>query len=96
MCDLLPASFTGARNLILIGVGPVVGSILLAWLLVESVIDMKDPANSYSGQSWFGSGPPLVIGIGIAVLGIVVMFFWRAMDSRYWAEVRSSVEKEKT
>ena len=85
-----------ARNLLLIGVGPVVGSILLAWLLVESVIDMKDPENSYSGQSWFGLGPPLVIGIGIAVLGIVVMFVWRAMDSRYWAEVRSSVEKEKT
>ena len=38
---------------------------------------MSDPANSYSGQAWFGVGPPLVIGIGIAVAGVVVMFVWR-------------------
>ncbi len=75
-----------AKSLFLIGVGPVVGGLLLLWLLVESVIDMSDPANSYSGQTWFGVGPPLVIGIGITVLGVVVMFVWRAMDSRYWQE----------
>ena len=31
---------------------------------------MSDAANSYSGQSWFGVGPPLVIGIVIFVAGI--------------------------
>lgn len=76
------------KNLLLIGVGPVVGGLLLFWLLIESVIDMSDPANSYSGQTWLGVGPPLVIGIGIAVLGVIVMFVWRATDSRYWREQR--------
>ena len=47
----------------LIGIGPLVGLGLLTWLLVLSVRDMSDPENSYSGQSWFGVGPPLVIGI---------------------------------
>jgi amino acid transporter len=85
---------SSAKNLVLIGIGPVVGAALLAWLLVESVIDMSDPANSYSGQSWFGLGPPLVIGIGIAVAGVVLMFVWRAMNARYWAETPGVVKED--
>lgn len=50
-------------------IGPLVGAVMLAWLLVLSVIDMSDPENSYSGQAWFGVGPPLVIGIAIFVAG---------------------------
>lgn len=75
-----------ARNLLLIGVGPLVGSALLIWLLVLSVRDLSDPANSYSGQSWLGVGPPLVIGVGILLAGLVVMFVWRARDARFWQE----------
>jgi amino acid transporter len=75
-----------AKNLLLIGVGPVIGSLLLAWLLVESIRDMSDPDNSYSGQAWLGVSPPLVIGVGIAILGVVVMFWWRFTDARYWNE----------
>ena len=51
-----------------------------------SVRDMSDPANSYSGQSWFGVGPPLVIGVGIFLVGVAFMFYWRARDGRYWQE----------
>jgi amino acid transporter len=75
-----------ARNLLLIGVGPVVGAVLLVWLLVESVIDMSDPANSYTGQAWFGVGPPLVIGLGVLVAGLVLMVVWRLRDSEFWRE----------
>ena len=80
------------RNFVLIGVGPVVGAVLLAWLLVESVIDMSDPDNSYSGQAWLGVGPPLVIGVLIFVAGLVLMFVWRAIDSTYWSERRGVVD----
>ena len=73
-------------NFFLIGVGPVVGAGLLVWLLVESIRDMSDAANSYSGQTWLGVGPPLVIGIGIFLAGIVLMLVWRAVDGRYWTE----------
>lgn len=75
-----------ARNLLLIGIGPLIGSALLAWLLVLSVRDMADPENSYSGQSWLGVGPPLVIGAGIFLLGVAIMLFWRTQDRRYWQE----------
>ena len=74
------------KNLLLIGVGPVVGSVLLIWLLVLSVRDMADPANSYSQASWLGVGPPLVIGIGIFVAGLALMLFWRTRDRRFWEE----------
>lgn len=74
------------KNLVLIGVLPLIGSALLVWLLVLSVRDMSDPANSYSGQSWLGVGPPLVIGVGIFAVGIALMLFWRTQDSRFWAE----------
>jgi hypothetical protein len=60
--------------------------VLLAYLLALSVRDMSDPANSYSGQSWLGVGPPLVIGVGIFLVGIVFMFYWRAKDGQYWQE----------
>lgn len=74
------------KNFLFIGLGPVVGAVLLIWLLVLSVRDMSDPENSYSGASWFGFGPPLVIGVGIFVAGIVLMLVWRTIDGRYWQE----------
>ncbi len=75
-----------ARDFLLIGLGPLVGAGLLTWLLVESVIDMSDPANSYSGVGWFGLGPPLVIGIGIALVGVIVMVVWRFVSPAFWSE----------
>lgn len=78
--------FKSVHNLLFIGVGPLVGAGLLAWLLVRSVSDMSDPENSYSGTSWFGLGPPLVIGIGIAVVGVVIMLVRRLWAPAFWEE----------
>jgi amino acid transporter len=74
------------KSLLLIGVGPVIGSLLLIWLLVLSIRDIADPENSYTGQAWLGVGPPLVIGVGLFVLGVVLMFVWRARDATFWQE----------
>ena len=42
------------------------------------MIDLSDPANSESGDSWLGLGPPLVIAILFLLLGIVIMLLqWR-------------------
>lgn len=82
------------RNLLLIGVGPLVGAVLLAWLLVVAMRDMADPANSYSGQAWFGVGPPLVIGVLIFATGLVLMVVWRRRDARYWQERAGVVDPQ--
>ncbi|MFF1556662.1 APC family permease [Streptomyces sp. NPDC058279] len=76
------------HNFLLIGLGPVVGAGLLTWLLVESVKDMSDPQTSAGGVSWLGISPPLLIGIGIAGVGVLVMCFWRLRDARFWQERR--------
>ncbi|MET1036685.1 MAG: hypothetical protein ABW075_00335, partial [Aeromicrobium sp.] len=73
-------------NFLLIGLGPVLGALLLLWLLVESVRDLSDPENSYSQTSWFGLGPPLVIGIAITLVGVVIMLWWRMVSPRFWDE----------
>ena len=74
------------RDLLLLGVGPLAGAGMLLWLLVLSVRDLADPANSYTGQAWLGLGPPLVIGVGIMAAGVVLMLVWRRRDARFWDE----------
>ena len=74
------------KNLLLIGVGPVIGAILLFWLLIGSVIDLNDPAASSTGTAWFGLGPPLVIGVAIFLIGVVFMIVWRMHDATFWKE----------
>ncbi len=82
------------RGFLLIGLGPVVGSLLLIWLLVLSVIEMSNPENSYGGVSWFGLGPPLVIGMFLFVLGIVFMIASRLQQTPYWQERPTSVDPD--
>jgi amino acid transporter len=57
-------------------VAPALGGVILTWVLVKSIVDLSKPANSESGDSWFGLGPPLVIGIGFMALGVVLMLWW--------------------
>jgi amino acid transporter len=79
------ALLASARNFLLIGVAPLIGAGLLLWLLVESVIDLSDPANSYTGDAILGVGPPLAIGLFFMALGVVLMVIWRIRGhERYW------------
>ena len=74
------------RDLLLLGVGPLVGAAMLAWLLVLSVRDLADAGNSYTGQAWLGVGPPLVIGVGVMAAGIALMLWWRHRDATFWRQ----------
>ena len=67
-----------AKTFVLAGLAPIVGAAMLTLVFVKSCIDLADPANSESGNSWLGLGPPLVIAIGFLLLGIVLMLLqWR-------------------
>lgn len=81
--------FRSVKGLLLIGVGPVIGSLTLIWLLGLSIVEMSNPQNSYGGVSWFGLGPPLVIGIVLFALGVVFMVASRIANRPYWNERRS-------
>lgn len=65
------------KSFLLIGVGPTLGGLILAAVFVKSCVDLSKPENSESGDSWFGLGPPLVIGVGFLILGAILMVLWR-------------------
>lgn len=65
--------FQSAKNFLLIGLAPALGAAMLGYVFVKSCINLADPANSESGTSWFGVGPPLLIAVIFLVLGIVLM-----------------------
>jgi hypothetical protein len=57
-----------------------IGGIILFYLLIKNGIELASPANSESGNSWFGLGPPLVIAVFFLVLGVILMAVqWRAV-----------------
>jgi amino acid transporter len=70
------------KNFFFIGVGPTVGGLILFYLLIKNGIELADPANSESGNSWFGIGPPLVIAVFFLLLGIFLMVIqWRKVPA---------------
>jgi len=70
------------KNFLFVGVGPTLGGAILFYLLVKNAIELADPANSESGNSWFGIGPPLLIAAFFTLLGVVLMFWQlRAMPA---------------
>ena len=76
--------FKSVKNLFFIGVCPLIGALILTWALVKSVIDLSDPANSTSGESWFGFGPPLVIAGVLMLVGVVLMFAQRIREPEFF------------
>jgi amino acid transporter len=64
------------KTFLLIGVGPTLGGLMLLGIFVKSCWDLSKPENSESGDSWFGLGPPLVIGVGFLLLGALLMIVW--------------------
>jgi amino acid transporter len=86
--------FRSVRGFLLVGLGPVIGALLLAWLLILSAIEMSNPENSYGGVSWFGLGPPLVIGIFLFAVGAIFMVTSRLVDTPFWKERPSVVNPD--
>ena len=81
--------FKSAKNFLLIGVVPLLGAITLGWVFIRSAIDYWKPVNSYtppwvSFGTFKGVGPALVIGIGMLLLGIPLMFAWRRRNPAFF------------
>jgi amino acid transporter len=64
------------KDLVLMGILPLTGGIILTWAFVQSVIDLSDPANSYSGGEWLGLSVPLAVTLAFLVVGLVLMVLW--------------------
>lgn len=73
-------------NFVIIGVGPAVGALLLGYLFVEATRALADTGESYSGQEILGLAPPLAIGYGFLLLGVVLMLVWRVVGRERFFE----------
>jgi amino acid transporter len=74
--------FRSVKNFFYVGLGPLIGGVILFYLLIKNGIELSDPANSESGNSWLGVGPPLLIAAFFLVLGVLLMFVqWRKVPS---------------
>ena len=82
------------KNLLLMGVVPMIGFAALGFALFRSIYDLSKPENSESGDSWLGLGPPLVIGVGLMLLGVVLMFAQYRSDPAFFKRKREKVPPE--
>jgi hypothetical protein len=79
--------FASVKNFLLVGLAPLAGATMLGYVFVKECIDLANPANSESGNSWFGIGPPLLIAVVFLALGLVLMLAqWRAHPAYFRRE----------
>ena len=62
------------KKFVFLGLFPLIGGLSLAWVFVASLDSLWYPANSASGTSWLGIGPPFILGLAFILSGVVVMF----------------------
>jgi amino acid transporter len=72
------------KNFLLVGVAPLAGAVMLGYVFVKECISLASPANSESGNSWFGVGPPLLIAAFFLGLGLVLMVWQRQANPAYF------------
>lgn len=76
------------RGFLLVGVGPVVGSIGLGFMLVVGIRSVSDPASSASGVPWLGLAPPLTIAALMMLAGGMVLILQRVRSPRFFGNNR--------
>ena len=64
------------------GVGPVLGAGILTYLFVKAIDEYRQVDQSYTGSELFGVAVPVVLGVGMLLVGIVLMLLWRAGGHR--------------
>jgi amino acid transporter len=83
------------KNFLFIGVGPVVGGSILGFLFFKAIWEYRDPGASYSGSEVFGIAVPVVLGVGLLILGGVLSLLWRAGGhERFFGRGRETVDPE--
>ncbi len=83
------------KNFIFIGVGPVVGGLILGYLFFKAIDEYRQVDVSYSGTSVFGIGMPVVLGVGLLLLGVVLMLVWRmGAHEKFFGRRREIVDPE--
>lgn len=83
------------KNFFFIGVGPLVGAAILAYLFYRAIVEYSKTEDSYSGSAVFGIGLPVVIGVGLLIVGLILMVVWRLGGHRdFFGRTREIVDPD--
>jgi hypothetical protein len=83
------------ENFLSIGVGPVIGSLILGYLFYKAIVEYAKVDDSYSGTQAFGLAIPVVLGLGLLLLGGALMLVWRAVGyERFFRRHPETVDPE--
>jgi amino acid transporter len=84
-----------AKNFLFIGVGPVAGASILGYLFFKAIDEYRQVDQSYSGSELFGIAIPVVLGVGLLLLGVVLMLVWRLTGhDRFFGRRTETVDPE--
>jgi amino acid transporter len=79
------------KNFLFVGVGPVVGSGILTYLFFKAIDEYSQVDQSYTGSDVFGVAVPVVLGVGLLLLGLVLMLVWRVSGHRRFFAQRTEI-----
>ena len=83
------------KNFLFIGAGPVLGGALLTYLFFKAIDEYSDVDQSYTGSAVFGVAVPVVLGVGLLLLGVVLMLLWRLGDhQRFFSRKLETVDPD--
>ena len=83
------------KNFLFIGVGPVVGGAILAYLFYKAIVEYSKVEDSYTGSQLFGIAIPVVLGGGLLILGVILSLVWRLTGhERYFGRRREIVDPD--
>jgi amino acid transporter len=72
----------GGRDLLVKGLLPLIGSVVLIFVFFRSAWDMRAP--DYGTTSFAGVGGVFLLGIGTIVLGVLAMLAWNAVRPEFF------------
>jgi len=64
---------SSVKGLVLVGIGPLIGSVGLAFMFVVGLRSLWDASASASGTAWLGLAPPITIATLFVAIGVIVM-----------------------
>ncbi len=80
------------KGFLMVGVGPFLGSVGLAFMLVVGIRSVSNPEDSASGSAWFGLAPPLTIAAVIFALGLIVLVVRMVRDPAFFRSSREQAD----
>ena len=76
------------KGFLLVGLGPLIGSAGLIFVLIQGIKALTDAANNGEQSKMFGLAAPLTIAMVIVALGILIMFIRMAQRTPFFASQR--------